>query len=132
MLQNLKITSCAFILCLFGLPLMTGSPVFAEDSAARYSACDDIRNPNGMDKATMSLKMMCFRSLAKELMGGNKSVEGTVDGGGKQKSDPFAECVERGIKSSPWAGTSSAGDILAETRANRECKKDPTAFGGSK
>ena len=30
MLQKFKITTCAFILCLFGLTLMTVSPVFAQ------------------------------------------------------------------------------------------------------
>ena len=34
MLQNLKITSYAFILCLFFLALITVSPVFAAYSAA--------------------------------------------------------------------------------------------------
>ena len=38
MLQKFKITTCAFILCLFGLTLMTVSPVFAEDSP-EFTAC---------------------------------------------------------------------------------------------
>ena len=45
MLQKFKITSCAFILCLFALTLMTVTPVFAADSPA-FVQCQQIK-PNG-------------------------------------------------------------------------------------
>ena len=41
MLQKFKITSCAFILCLFGLTLMTMSPVFAADGDG-FTVCDNM------------------------------------------------------------------------------------------
>ena len=54
MLKKLKITSCAFILCLFGLILITVSPVLAEDSAA-FVECQKIK-PNGKDFGLMKEK----------------------------------------------------------------------------
>jgi hypothetical protein len=59
MLKKLKITSCAFILCLFGLTLMTVTPVFAEDSA-EFTTCKDMKWKKGK-----RAKMNCFRLLAR-------------------------------------------------------------------
>ena len=55
MLQKFKITTCAFILCLFGLTLMTVSPVFAADSAA-FVECQDMKWKKGK-----KAKKNCFR-----------------------------------------------------------------------
>ena len=62
MFHKFKITTCAFILCLFGLTLMTVSPVFAadEDSPA-FKQCQQIKG-----KMT---KKNCFRDLARLLVG---------------------------------------------------------------
>ena len=49
MFHQFKITPYAFILCLFGLTLMTVSPVFAEDSEGKRA------------------KKNCFRDLARSL-----------------------------------------------------------------
>ena len=59
MLKKLKITSCAFILCLFGLILITVSPVLAEDSVA-FKECKQI-------KGDLKGKKNCFKRLAREL-----------------------------------------------------------------
>jgi hypothetical protein len=61
MLQKFKITSCAFILCLFGLTLMTVTPVFAADSAA-FKQCQQIK-PQGKF-GPMKQKKNCFKNLA--------------------------------------------------------------------
>ena len=55
MFHQFKITPYAFILCLFGLTLMTVSPVFAEDSEGKRA------------------KKNCFRDLAQSFQpeGGN-------------------------------------------------------------
>ena len=58
MLQNFKITSCAFILVLFGLTLMTVSPVLAADGDG-FTVCDNM--PEAASKLT------CFRDLARSL-----------------------------------------------------------------
>jgi septal ring factor EnvC (AmiA/AmiB activator) len=58
MLQNFKITSCAFILVLFGLTLMTVSPVLAADGDG-FTVCDN--------KAEAAEKLQCFRDLARSL-----------------------------------------------------------------
>jgi hypothetical protein len=39
MLQKFKITSCVFILCLFGLSLMTVSPVYAKNNEIKLRKC---------------------------------------------------------------------------------------------
>jgi hypothetical protein len=62
MLQKFKITTCAFILCLFWLTLLSVSPVFAEDSAA-FVQCQQIK-PNGTSVALMKQKKNCFKNLA--------------------------------------------------------------------
>ena len=64
MLQKFKITTCVFILCLFGLTLMTVSPVFAADSAA-FKQCQQIK-PHGKF-GPMKQKKNCFRDLARIL-----------------------------------------------------------------
>ena len=58
MLQKFKITSCAFILVLFGFSLMTVSPVFAVDGDG-FTVCD------GMPEAAS--KLSCFKDLARSL-----------------------------------------------------------------
>jgi hypothetical protein len=60
MLQKFKITSCAFILILFGFSLMTVSPVFAEDNPS-FVSCQKIKSK------FMKKKKNCFRDLALEL-----------------------------------------------------------------
>jgi hypothetical protein len=64
MFHKFKITTCAFILCLFGLTLMTVSPVFAADSAA-FKQCQQIK-PHGKF-GPMKQKKNCFRDLARAL-----------------------------------------------------------------
>ena len=58
MLQKFKITSCAFILVLFGFTLMTVSPVLAADGDG-FTVCDN------MPEAAS--KLSCFRDLARSL-----------------------------------------------------------------
>ena len=58
MLQKFKITSCAFILFLFGFSLMTVSPVLAADGDG-FTVCDNM--PEAASKLT------CFRDLARSL-----------------------------------------------------------------
>ena len=58
MLQKFKITSCAFILVLFGFTLMTVSPVLSADGDG-FTVCDN------MPEAAS--KLSCFRDLARSL-----------------------------------------------------------------
>jgi hypothetical protein len=58
MLHKFKITTCAFILCLFGLTLITVSPVFA--SSPEFIECQEMK---GKEK-----KKNCFRDLALALI----------------------------------------------------------------
>ena len=61
MFHKFKITTCAFILCLFGLTLMTVSPVFAADSAA-FKQCQQIKHQGKFEP--MKQKKNCFKDLA--------------------------------------------------------------------
>ena len=58
MLQNFKITSCAFVLVLFGSSLITVSPVLAVDGDG-FTVCDNM--PEAADE------LSCFRDLARSL-----------------------------------------------------------------
>ena len=66
MLQKFKITTCAFILCLFGLTLITASPVFADDSID-FVECQQIK-PNKTSYALMKEKKNCFRDIARQTL----------------------------------------------------------------
>ena len=68
---NCKITSCAFILCLFGLTLITVSPVFADDPEA-FVECQKIK-PDGSFEI-MKQKKNCFRDLARKYEDENKVI----------------------------------------------------------
>ena len=61
MLHKFTITTCAFILCLFGLTLMTLTPVFAEDSQ-EFKSCQQMKW-----KGNKKAKKNCFRDLARAL-----------------------------------------------------------------
>jgi hypothetical protein len=68
MLQKLKVTSCAFIFCLFGLTLMTVTPVLAMDS--EFARCDKIGSGN---QQSLKKRLRCFKPLA--LDSGGRKVE---------------------------------------------------------
>ena len=59
MFHKFKITTCAFILCLFGLTLITVSPVFAEsfEESARVLQCEQ---SNSADE-----KANCYKEFAR-------------------------------------------------------------------
>jgi hypothetical protein len=59
MLQKLKVTICAFIFCLFGLTLMTVTPVLAMDS--EFARCDNIGSGN---QQSLKKRLRCFKRLA--------------------------------------------------------------------
>lgn len=62
MLQKFKITSCAFILCLFGLTLITVTPVFAYDIKPGLKECNSMGKKKGA-KYPYKPRMNCFRDL---------------------------------------------------------------------
>ena len=67
MLKTYSFIRSSFILCLFGLTLITVSPVFAEDSAA-FVECQNIKQSLiGKDFGLMKEKKDCFKRLAREL-----------------------------------------------------------------
>ena len=82
MLQELKITTYVFILCLFGLTLITVSPIFAEDSAA-IDKCDEMsKHPRGKRFVRFTEQINCYKSLVRELtarVSKLESGEGPVD-----------------------------------------------------
>jgi len=65
MLKTYRIIPLVFILCLFGLTLITVSPVFAEDSAA-FVECQQMKWKDGK-----KAKMKCFKDLAREFESGS-------------------------------------------------------------
>ena len=60
MLQKLKMTTYAFILCLFGLTFMTVSPVLAGEKSWKEDC-------QAIPKSAMKEKKNCFRDIATDM-----------------------------------------------------------------
>ena len=103
MFHKFKITTCAFILCLFGLTLMTVSPVFAADSAA-FKQCQQIK-PHGKF-GPMKQKKNCFRDLARAL---NATKQSTITTTGRRQGTA-EECSELEDKAAKASRTIAQGD----------------------
>jgi hypothetical protein len=76
MLQKFKITSCAFILCLFGVTLTTVSPVLAEDSK-EFKECQQIKTKKNL--VIMKQKKNCFKDLARALNPAVEELQAALD-----------------------------------------------------
>jgi hypothetical protein len=63
MLHKFEIISCAFILCLFGLTLMTVSPVFAGNDQTNYDRCANIKSQR-QDIFKYKRQMVCYKKLS--------------------------------------------------------------------
>ena len=117
MLQKLKITTYVFILCLFGLTLITVSPIFAEDSAA-IDKCENISKHRRGKRFVRSMdKISCYKSLVRELTARvNKleSREGPVD----PRVDDDASAIQMGSESNANGryGTSYRNDLRENNR----------------
>ena len=117
MLQKLKITTYVFILCLFGLTLITVSPIFAEDSAA-IDKCEKMsKHRRGKRFVRSTDQISCYKSLVRELTARvNKleSREGPVD----PRVDDDASAIQRGSESNANGryGTSYRNDLRENNR----------------
>ena len=117
MLQKLKITTYVFILCLFGLTLITVSPIFAEDSAA-IDKCESMsKHRRGKRFVRSTDQISCYKSLVRELTARvNKleSREGPVD----PRVDDDASAIQRGSESNANGryGTSYRNDLRENNR----------------
>mgnify|MGYP003960879429 FL=1 len=117
MLQKLKITTYVFILCLFGLTLITVSPIFAEDSTA-IDKCENMsKHRRGKRFVRSTDQISCYKSLVRELTARvNKleSREGPVD----PRVDDDASAIQRGSESNANGryGTSYRNDLRENNR----------------
>ena len=117
MLQKLKITTYVFILCLFGLTLITVSPIFAEDSAA-IDKCEKMsKHRRGKRFVRSTDQISCYKSLVRELTARvNKleSLEGPVD----PRVDDDASAIQMGSESNANGryGTSYRNDLRENNR----------------
>ena len=117
MLQKLKITTYVFILCLFGLTLITVSPIFAEDSAA-IDKCEKMsKHRRGKRFVRSTDQISCYKSLVRELTARvNKleSEEGPVD----PRVDDDASAIQMGSESNTNGryGTSYRNDLRENNR----------------
>jgi hypothetical protein len=117
MLQKLKITTYVFILCLFGLTLITVSPIFAEDSAAIDNCEKMSKHRRGKRFVRSTDQISCYKSLVRELTGRvNKleSGEGPVD----PRVDDDASAIQMGSESNANGryGTSYRNDLRENNR----------------
>ena len=117
MLQKLKITTYVFILCLFGLTLITVSPIFAEDSAT-IDKCEKMsKHRRGKRFVRSTDQISCYKSLIRELTARiNKleSREGPVD----PRVDDDASAIQMGSESNANGryGTSYRNDLRENNR----------------
>ena len=117
MLQKLKITTYVFILCLFGLTLITVSPIFAEDSAT-IDKCEKMsKHRRGKRFVRSTDQISCYKSLVRELTAKvNKleSLEGRVD----SRVDDDASAIQMGSESNANGryGTSYRNDLSENNR----------------
>ena len=117
MLQKLKITTYVFILCLFGLTLITVSPIFAEDSAA-IDKCENMsKHRRGKRLVRSTDQISCYKSLVRELTARvNKleSREGPVD----RRVDDDASAIQMGSESNANGryGTSYRNELRENNR----------------
>jgi hypothetical protein len=117
MLQKLKITTYVFILCLFGLTLITVSPIFAEDSAA-IDKCESMsKHPRGKRFVRSTDQISCYKSLVRELTARVNKLEngeGPVD----PRVDDDASAIQMGSESNANGryGTSYRNDLRENNR----------------
>ena len=117
MLQKLKITTYVFILCLFGLTLITVSPIFAEDSAA-IDKCEKMsKHRRGKRFVRSTDQISCYKSLVRELTERVKKLEsreGPVD----PRVDDDASAIQMGSESNANEryGTSYRNDLRENNR----------------
>ena len=117
MLQKLKITTYVFILCLFGLTLITVSPIFAEDSAT-IDKCEKMsKHRRGKRFVRSTDQVSCYKSLVRELTERVKKLEsreGPVD----PRVDDDASAIQMGSESNANGryGTSYRNDLRENNR----------------
>ena len=117
MLQKLKITTYVFILCLFGLRLITVSPIFAEDSAA-IDKCEKMsKHRRGKRFVRSTDQISCYKSLVRELTARVNKLEngkGPVD----PRVDDDASAIQMGSESNANGryGTSYRNDLRENNR----------------
>ena len=117
MLQKIKITTYVFILCLFGLTLITVSPIFAEDSAAIDNCEKMSKHRRGKRFVRSTDQISCYKSLVRELTARvNKleSLERPVD----PRVDDDASAIQMGSESNANGryGTSYRNDLRENNR----------------
>ena len=117
MLQKLKITTYVFILCIFGLTLITVSPIFAEDSAA-IDKCEKMsKHRRGKRFVRSTDQISCYKSLVRELTARVNKLErreGPVD----PRVDDDASAIQMGSESNTNGryGTSYRNDLRENNR----------------
>ncbi|MDA8561405.1 hypothetical protein N9L33_06335 [Nitrospinae bacterium] len=98
MLQKLKITTYVFILCLFGLTLITVSPIFAEDSAA-IDKCEKMsKHRRGKRFVRSTDQISCYKSLVRELTARVNKLE-SEEGPVYPRVDDDASAIRMGTES---------------------------------
>jgi len=127
MLQKLKITTYVFILCLFGLTLITVSPIFAEDSDT-IDKCEKMsKHRRGKRFVRFTEQINCYKLLVQELtarVSKLESGEGPVD----RKVDGDASAIRMGTKSN--ANRRYGKSYRHELRENNRLRNGIPGSGG--
>jgi hypothetical protein len=134
MLQKFKIIPCAFILCLFGLTLITVSPGYAYDDLSgasdKFMNCQNIQIIGRKTESTRE-KMKCFRNLARTLelklykgkrSRGDENLDDAVRSNRmrSEREEPAADPV---LPESETTETVSSSDQSDYQRRQRQCEQ---------
>ena len=117
MLQKLKVTTYVLILCLFGLTLITVSPIFAEDSAAIDKCQKMSKHRRGKRFVRSTDQISCYKLLVRELTARVNKLES-----GEEPVDPRvdddASAIQMGSESNANGryGTSYRNDLRENNR----------------
>ena len=92
MIKKFKITTCAFILCLFGLTMTDVTNVYARaGDSAEILECATMKSKS---RNQMKQKKNCFAQLARDLTANQQGKTETNPPVAMDEGDPLWECVQ--------------------------------------
>ena len=128
MLHKFMTTPYSFMLCLFGLTLVTVSPVFADDSAA-FVACQQMHWNMGAKE-----KKNCFRDLARSLQAEKEAAVPEAAGAAVGEIESYPLCTWGGKRAEQGCGNWTPEDYwmgeyarpcIDDNRDAQGCIPDP-------
>jgi hypothetical protein len=121
MLQKFKITTCAFILCLFGLTMTDVTNVYARaGDSAEILECANMKSKS---RNEMTQKKNCFAQLARDLTA-NQQGKTETNPPGEIANDKLWECVnDMRYEYNPMYDALRCINEVYRTRCGENCRQ---------